>query len=487
VFSLPDCASQLSALLINSDPSSKVTGISIDTRTLAAGDFFIALRGAHTDGHEYVIQAMTKGASGAIVDRHFWKQRTEALSGDLSVRNLIVVPETKEALVILASWHRSRLEIPFAGITGSVGKTSTKEFLSYLAGCFYTPQSVLSTRGNFNNELGLPLTLLDLTLAHRFAAAELGAGKKGDIRYLCDILKPTAGILTCVAPSHMQSFGSLDGIYQTKLELFESLPEGGIAVIPDDDPTLLSRSEKMPIRHVTVGLSDKATYKVSEVKSVLGKTAFSFAFGGAKRRFEFPGSAPFMAMNAAFALALLHEMGEDLNKLPSFWSDFELPPGRFSLLSLGEGITAVFDGYNASPRSFQRAVESFSALADGARRIIVAGDMLELGEGARTYHEELGEYMGSSGIDALFAYGPLSAGTARSASNKSREIHVYHSGNIDDIMNPLMEYLRPGDYVLLKASRGMRVEKILEALKKRYPPENQIPRSASAASLREQS
>lgn len=450
----PEAAALLGAELQSANPSSGISGASLDTRTLEKGNLFIALRGQKEDGHAYLAEAFSKGASGALIEKTFFDRNKPALAG---YSNLLLVHDTLAAFTTLAKAYRSRFKIPFAGITGSVGKTSTKEFLHFILS---QSRNVLATRGNLNNHLGLPLTLFRLREFHQACVAELGANHKGEIRELAAVLKPDHAMITGVAPVHLSGFGSLEGIYEAKLELFEALRPGSAAVIPDDDAVLFARADRMGLHVVRVGQSSLADYRVSEVR-VQGAFVY-FKVNG--REYAFPGAAKFLARNAAMAVALAEAMGVKSAEIPPVWENFQLPSGRFQTRLLENGVTVIDDGYNASPASFKAALEAFSGFPAAGRRVLVFADMLELGGEEIHYHEALGEKIAGAGLDLVLAYGPLAARAIQKIQAENPSLEAFHFDGPREAADFLRSRLQKGDALLLKASRRMKIEEVTRCL-----------------------
>jgi len=462
VFSFPEAACFLKTTPVLLNPASRANGASIDTRTLLPGNFFIALQGAQQDGHQYLEEAFKKGASGALISRAFFEAERNRLLGRPELfQNLLFVPDPETALRDLAVWHRSHFNLPTIGITGSVAKTSTKEFLTYLLRKRF---SVLASSGNFNNHLGLPLTLLGLNASHQFCVAELGANHLGEIRTLADILKPTAGILTQVSAAHLEGFGSLEGIYQAKMELFEALPQAAPAVLPDDDVTLFERAKKLKLNLIRVGFSKEANFRISDVR--LENGFVSFAVKG-NRRFSFPGMAAFFARNAGLALAMIEALGVPLEDMPEVWEDFKLPSGRFQERRLPGNIQMIYDGYNANPASFLKALESFAALPVSGRKILIFADMLELGPEETKFHEVLGHQIAGFGFDAALAYGSRTAGSIEAIEAKKTSVLARHFKDSKELADFLLTFIKAGDCLLLKASRGMKIEEVMKTLEEK--------------------
>ncbi len=452
MFSFPDAARALGVDLKFPDLACRAKGASLDSRTLERGNLFIALKGGKEDGHRYLAAAFEKGASGALIHEGYLKNSSVSLSG---LRNLLVSRAPGEDLLKLAAWHRSNFHPRTIAVTGSVGKTSTKEFLGYILS---QSRTVLSNRGNFNNHLGLPLTLLELEAGHVYCVAEIGANHPGEIRMLSGLLKPSTAVITKIAPAHLEGFGSLEAIYDAKLEILESLRADGCAVLPDDDEVLLTKARKFGVRIVTVGFTERADYRISDLKAEAGRV--HFRLNG--KKYAFPGLGGFLAQNAAMALAAACESGAGVETLPEFWRNFSLPPGRFEEKELPSGTRVIFDGYNASPAAFQAALRAYDALEVRGRRLLVFSDMLELGADEKKYHEQLGEWVAASQIDLVIAYGSRSRWAIDAARSRRPGLEARHFEEAPEAAGYLKHILRSDDAVLLKASRGMKIETVLE-------------------------
>lgn len=453
MFSFPDAARLLRISLQFPDPSLKIQGASIDTRTLQPGNLFIAIRGAQMDGHDFLEDAFKNGASGAVVDEKFFKPSP-------GCRNILAVKDPAAALVELAKGYRALFNVKTAGITGSVGKTSTKEFLAYLLSKKF---NVLATAGNFNNHLGLPLTVFRLRPEHEMFVAELGANHTGEIRFLCEILKPQISAITMVAPVHVEGFGSVEKIYEAKSEIMEGLPPGSYAALPDDDPVLVHKAERLKLKPLLAGESWRAHYRVTEVRAENGRIYFTL---NKKHSFSFPGLAVFLARNAAMAIAMAEAMGFPVSEMPKDWDDFKLPPGRFELQKAGP-FTFIFDGYNASPKAFDAALECFAGLKTEGKKWVAFSDMGELGPDERRYHEKLGEEIARRGF-ASVCYGKRSQWAADKIRQNAPQLEAAHFETAAAAAEALDAKLRAGDAVLLKASRSMKIEDVLNYFKKKY-------------------
>ncbi len=453
------------------DPSKKWSGASIDTRTLKSGDVFFALQGKKQDGHEYLWEAFRRGASGAVITESFFKEAREKIFRERTLfHNLLAVPDPEKALAELAGAYRNECSAVGVGITGSVGKTSTKEFLRFLLGQKYP---ILATSGNLNNQLGLPLTLFQLKPEHQYCVAELGASRKGEIRELAALLKPRVGVITGVSAAHLEGFGSLAEIYPAKLELADALVKNkGVLVLPDRDPELIRQARKRKVSILFFGRKRSSDFRRTGLKVKDGWVEVEV---NDRWSFRFPGHAPFQADNVLAAVAASFACGVLPSELPSVWKEIEFPKGRFEISSPIKGVTFVNDCYNANPYSFEKALEAFESLEappalralspEGrGRKILVFGDMLELGSEAQNYHRALGEWVQSKNFQALFTFGDWMRETAlvcERGGNPPLVLHFEDKGMLTDFLS---NFLKAGDQVLFKASRGMKLEEIIHAL-----------------------
>lgn len=462
MFSFPEASQILKSPLLFANPHALCYGASMDTRTLHAGDLFVALPGRHQDGHLFLEEAFAKKAAGAIIAAKVYEAQRERFEQKGIYQNLLAVRDPLQSFQELARWHRSQFRLPCVGVTGSVGKTTTKEFI---AGLLRPHFRVLATPGNYNNHLGLPLTLLRLCVKDQFCVAELGANHEGEIGFLARILQPTLGVITRIAPAHLEGFGSLEAIYRTKLELFCALPKGAPAVMGDDDPPLLELTRLLHVRPVLVGRTPAAHYRITREGTDRRGVWFEI---NRKWRFRFPGHATFLVRNAAMAVAVVRELGVPWDQILTEWPRESLPAGRFEERWMGGSIHVICDGYNASPAAFESALETFQALPSPGRKILVFADMLELGALTGHYHEELGRKIGQSGIEVVLAYGSWARVAVRAAKEIRTFSAIEHFPTKEDLGHFLRQMLRPGDLVLFKASRGMKIDELVDNLSYEY-------------------
>jgi UDP-N-acetylmuramoyl-tripeptide--D-alanyl-D-alanine ligase len=457
VFSYLEASRLLRVSPESSDSSLKIRSISIDTRTLRPGDLFVAFKGERNDGHAFLSAAFKKGASGALIDL---QQRDNLLKrlrdAQVKFQNLLPVTDVQASMALLAAAYRKTLPVKTIGITGSVGKTTTKEFLFYLLRQKY---SVLATAGNLNNHLGIPIILSMLERSHQYGVLEMGASHSGEIRALAMLAAPSGGILTPIGPAHLAGFGSLENVYDAKLELADFLKKDDPLVVPADDVLLLKKIEQKGRKAITVGYSERAEYRITDMKTEGGEVLFSIH---GHRQFSFPGQAGFLALNAGLAIAMARNLGLAWEEIPRRWEDVGFASGRFRETMFPNGIRVIDDSYNANPVSFENALKAFRLLSGSGKKIVVFADMLELGAGEEGFHRELGEKIAASGADLALAYGKLARTSVDAAQGR---MDARHFENSEGALAALKKMVRPGDLVLFKGSRGMHVEKVRDGIR----------------------
>ncbi len=447
--SLEEMAAAVGGQLRDTASRQPATGrLRIDSREVEPGDVFLALPGAKHDGHDFAADALQRGAALAIVraDRH------QSLTGPK-----LMVADTQQALRDLAVWHRRRMEAMVIGVTGSVGKTTTREMIhTALSG----PHFGVRSRKNFNNEIGLPLSLLEIQSDHEFAVLELGAARIGDIAQLAEVAQPEIGVITAIGSAHLATFGSVEGIMQGKGELLETLPPGGFAVLPGDCEKLRSMARRVKHRVIFVGEHAKDAWRATDIEQT--SDGLRFRFDGQTYHLQVVGRHH--VTNALCALAIGREIGIPGTVLAEGLAGFTPIAGRSQVRHIGPW-SVIDDTYNASPQAFAAALATLMEIPTPAtgKRIVVAGDMLELGSAATFEHHQLGAQIGRLKIDRLLVTGDHAddvAGGAMSAGLSSH--HIAAAGDWDTLLFLLECWLDPGDVILVKGSRGMRMERVID-------------------------
>jgi UDP-N-acetylmuramoyl-tripeptide--D-alanyl-D-alanine ligase len=428
-------------------PGVPLCGVSTDTRSIAGGSLFVALRGERFDAHDYLDAAFAGGAVAAVVEDH--------ARGD---HPQLVVPDTRHALIDLARGYRAGLSAEFIGITGSVGKTTVKELLaSMLEVCAPTAR----THGNWNNHIGLPLSLLRMEPAHRYGVFEVGTNHPGEIAVLSDVLRPGAAVMTTVGLAHLEFFASEKAIAEEKSSLLAAVPGSGWAVACSDQPWFPVLREAAACRLVTVSREEDADYTWS------GSTHLEIRErnGGDAVTLELPLPGNFFKLDVALAVAAARQVGLEWDAIRRGIAAYRSQPMRWETSDIG-GITLVNDSYNANPLSMREALRAFAGMSATGRRWLVLGAMLELGDTAPELHRALGRQVAAGRWAGLLAYGPWGAIIAEGAVSGGMDAnHVMHCASAEGAAEVLAEKAAPGDAVLLKASRGEQLEKILDCLK----------------------
>ncbi|MGA9565620.1 MAG: UDP-N-acetylmuramoyl-tripeptide--D-alanyl-D-alanine ligase [Candidatus Korobacteraceae bacterium] len=431
------------------DPAAVATGYSIDSRTLQPGDLFFAVSGERLDGHEFVDAALANGAVATVV-------RRDRLSRFAEKSKLIAVDDTLAALQQLAAAVRRLWGKPLIGVTGSAGKTTTKEIIAHVLATKYC---VLKSQGNLNNHFGLPLQLLKLEPEHEIAVIEMGMSHAGEITALAKLAKPDCGVVTLVAPVHLEFFASLADIARAKYELVESLPAGGIAVLNADDAYVSQFGRDFHGKVVTFGLHKPADVRARNIEPLqpIG-SAFDLVSNGESLRATLPLLGEHSIYNALAGVAVGLQYGITLRQ--SADSLASLAPGekRGQVIEYA-GATIINDCYNSNPTALNSMVQSLAGMP-AQRRIVVAGEMLELGPSGESMHRDCGEHMGSSGIDFVLGVRGLAKFIVDGAATANVSAEFVDSP--EEAGEWLKHNVKAGDRVLLKASRGVRLERALE-------------------------
>jgi UDP-N-acetylmuramoyl-tripeptide--D-alanyl-D-alanine ligase len=425
----------------------KFTGICTDTRKVDPHDLFISLVGEKFDGHDFIEQAMAKGASGIITSR-----LDIVIPPNITV---ILVPDTLQALQRLAWFHRKRFTIPIIGITGSNGKTTTKDMI---AAVLSSKLNVLKTQGNFNNEIGLPLTLLQLTAQHEVAVVEMGMRGMGQIRELATIALPTVAVITNVGETHIELLGSVENIAAAKAELLEVIPESGLTILNGDDPYVRAMATQVESRVMLFGL-EQGTLQAKNISPEEYGMSFTCHFGQEKTPVSIPTVGKHNVYNALAAIAVGLELGLTFPDICAGLMTFQASPMRLHIEKIGEYIV-INDAYNASPMSMLAAIDTLGEVAI-KRKIVVLGDMLELGDIAVEAHRQIGEKLAQCHIDMVVTVGELASHIATSAKEQGMDM-VISCASHEEAEKALAHRILPGDTILIKGSRGMKMENIIK-------------------------
>ncbi len=461
MLSAAEIAAVTGGRLVSGLPGARVERWSIDTRALAAGDLFVAIRGDRFDGHDFVAAALAAGAVGAVVTTV--PALPEAGRGGPAPL-LIEVGDTTKALQDGAREVRRRSGATVVAITGSAGKTTTKELTAEFLSARYT---VLRNKGNLNNHIGLPLSLLELCARPDVAVVELGMNHAGEIRSLVGIAEPEVRVWTNVGDAHAGFFASADAIADAKAEILEQARPGDLLVASADDPLIQARAGRFAGRIRTFGLSDAADYRASAVRHRgLDGMAATWSTPQGTMPVETPLLGTGNLLNFLAAAAVAAEMGVPLADIAARASAMKPASRRGELRRLPGGITLIDDSYNSSPAALKTSLETVRAATGSARKVAVLGEMLELGAHADRLHEECGRAAAAAGLDLLIAVGGAPAARMADAARHAgmaagAVIHVPASTDAADVAQ---RKVRPGDLVLVKGSRGIRTDLVVDRL-----------------------
>ncbi len=427
------------------------TGVSTDTRTIHAGNLFVAITGEHFDGHDFIDQALQQGAAGIVVG-------PQAVNLDETI-TVVRVENTLQAYQHIAAYHRSKFNIPVIAITGSNGKTTTKDFTAAVLSSRF---SILKTQGNFNNEIGLPLTLLHLNASHDAAVVEMGMRGLGEIRELAEIAKPNIAIVTNVGETHMELLGSIENIAVAKSELVEAVPRDGIIVLNADNDYVRNMAQKSLGKVVLFGIEhEQCQIRAKNIQLHQTETSFDCEYLQGQFTAVIPAIGKHNVYNALAAIAVALELGLQPEEINTGLRMFSPSAMRLSVTRMND-YNIINDAYNASPMSMAAAIDTLSEFTQG-RRIAILGDMLELGDVAVVAHQQVGRKLAQSGIEIVITVGKLAQYIAEAAKQGGVE-KVIACDSHDHAKENLKQILKPGDTLLVKGSRGMKMETILNEL-----------------------
>ena len=425
---------------------SDIDRVTSDSRTAGTGALFIALKGTRVDGHDFMAGCIRAGAVACLTEREPTPQERPAIQVDSTLR----------ATGALAAWHRARFAIPVIGITGSVGKTTTKEMIAAVLSQRFNTHK---TQKNLNNELGVPWTLLRLDDGHQVSVVEMGISDFGEMRRLTHMVRPTIAVFSVIGDAHLEFLGDRDGVMRAKGEIFEGMDENGLAVLNGDDP--IQRKCHPNMRRVTYGLGEGCDVRGSDVRN-LGEDGMRMTVRHSGGTFEMaiPAFGSHLASAALAAAAVGLELGLTGEEIARGVAQYQTVGDRARVIHAGD-MTIVSDCYNANPNSCQAAVDSLMQL-EGKRRVCVLGDMLELGPRTEELHHGVGEYAAKAGVDLVIGCGPLSRAIADGAKAAGSDVLYYEDKA--RLIAALGDILRPGDCVLVKASHSMAFEEIVKRL-----------------------
>lgn len=439
---------------VQGDCSAGVNGVSTDSRTVGAGQLFVPLRGERFDGHDFIPQVAAKGVTTLLVDRRYQGEIPPGLT-------IVRVVDTLAALGDLAAAYRERFILPLVAVTGSNGKTTTKEMLATI---LEQTGPGLKTAGNLNNLIGLPQMLFRLDACHTWAVLEMGMSEPGEIDRLAEIAAPGTGIVLNACPAHLESMGSVEGVARAKGELLLRLPAGGCAVVNADDPLVAGLPSSDGVRRVSFGLGD-ADVRATEIVSLgIAGQSFLLHLGEDAIPITLRAYGRHAVYNALAAAAAAHGLGVSRELIRCGLERFQPYDKRFQLEQVG-GLVLIDDSYNANPASMEAALTTLGELKGDARAFVVLGDMLEMGSNEEELHRSLG-VKAAAVADRLYLCGRLMAHAADGAlsAGMARD-RIIHTPDQGEIIAGIIRQAQAGDFVLVKGSRGMRMEKVAEGIR----------------------
>ncbi|MGG4167790.1 UDP-N-acetylmuramoyl-tripeptide--D-alanyl-D-alanine ligase [Rossellomorea vietnamensis] len=431
-----------------------VRGVSIDTRKIESGNLFVPFKGENVDGHQFVRQAIDNGASAA-----FWDINVPNPPEDIPV---IVVEDPLLALQSLANHYRHELDLKVVGITGSNGKTTTKDIVANLLSVKYR---VHKTQGNYNNHIGLPLTILSLPQDSEVAVLEMGMSGFGEIELLSNISQPDAAIITNIGESHLQDLGSREGIAKAKLEIVKGLKPDGLFAYYGDEPLLQSGVRELDLNHMeTFGRSESNTIYPTKIEMNNQGSYFETSLAEGET-FFLPVLGQHNIHNALAGILIARHFGLSVDEMKEGLQSLKLTQMRMEMVEGKKGESIINDAYNASPTSMKAAIGLVSELEGFRTKILVLGDMLELGEDEEEFHQEIGRLIDQEKIQQVFTFGRLGALIAKGALENFPEDLVHSFTDKESLTNELSSLIKGDELILFKASRGMKLEEIIEGLK----------------------
>jgi len=442
--------------VLRSGPADQSTcGVGTDTRTLAKGDVFVALAGENFDANDFLAEAVAAGAAAIVCHR--------GRGLDHEGVSVVEVDDTLRALGDIAHCHREAFDIPVIAVTGSNGKTTTKEMLRAILAAEFGAAAVLANEGNLNNLVGLPLTLCQMSAEHRVAVVEMGMNAPGEIARLVEIADPDVGIITCVGAAHLEGLGSIEGVAKAKGELYAGLRADAVAVVNADDEWVVRQAPRFSGRKITFGAAGE--FEARHVTAIsMGLTRFELAGPGFRAQVELPLGGRHNVSNATAAAAAATAIGISPARIVEGLAAMQPPPMRLAYEMLANGVELLNDCYNANPSSLSAA---FATIAEtgGGRRILVLGDMLELGNDAEMLHERAGH--GAALLDPILlcTVGDYSQAVAAGAREGGMSEGIVVASSNQAAAEAVASVWREGDSVLVKGSRGAAMETVVEALR----------------------
>ncbi|MDF2523957.1 MAG: UDP-N-acetylmuramoyl-tripeptide--D-alanyl-D-alanine ligase [Clostridiales bacterium] len=452
-FTCKEVLEAVNGVLLSGDKETLFDSVSTDSRKISGTELFIPIIGENFDGHNFLEASLITGAIGVLT------QKNISFSTDKVV---IKVDDTLKALRDLAAWYRLKFKIPFVGITGSVGKTSTKDMVASVIG---QKLNVLKTEGNFNNEIGLPLTIFNLDSMHQAGVIEMGMSGFGEISRLTSIVKPDIAIITNIGLSHIEKLGSRENILKAKLEILEGIASGGLVILNGDDNLLYGTKGLLKFRTVFYGMGEEMDYQAFNIMNMGEQgTSFDVLVENCEYKVHVPVPGIHNVYNALAAIAAGTELKIPMESIIRGISEFRSGKMRLNIIYKNE-IKIIDDAYNASPNSMEAALSVLKDIGGEDRTIAVLGDMLEMGDWAYDAHLNVGKFAVTKNIDYIITVGQQGKNIGEGAlSGGMKPDNIFSFETIEDAGKFLTGFVKKSDVLLVKGSRGMRMEKIVEQL-----------------------
>ncbi len=456
VFSLKDVLKATAGALVSGASETVFYGVSTDSRSVKEGNLFIALTGDKFDGHDFLSVVIKKGATGILASN---EEKINQIKGTGQFV-VIQVTDTLAALGDLAHAWRKKFNIPVIGVTGSSGKTTTKEMI---AAIISRRKNILKTEGNLNNLIGLPQTIFQLNSEHEIMILEMGTNIRGEIKRLTQIAEPGIGLITNIGPAHLAGFGSINVVKEEKSDLFLNMPPSGVAIINLDDEAIATAAEQWHGTKVTFSMSPNADVSVRDIeKNGVKGVSFNLMIDGHTQKVEMKIAGLHHVYNAMASAAVAFAAGMDPKTIVEGLTAFRPFSGRMEMIKLHNGSYLLDDSYNANPVSVREALMTLKDLKTNHNSYVFLGDMLELGAQTEEMHRKIGMLIATIGVNALFLQGDFSEVTAAGAKEGGLPSeNIFLLSDQEDGINYLKKYLKKGDWILVKGSRGMKMEKIV--------------------------
>lgn len=441
--------------LLAGDPVGDTRGVSIDSRTIEKGQAFVAIKGERFNGHDFAEAALEKGAACVVGQRPKLENLADAADRTAC---LIEVDDPLGALHRLAQNYRARFDLPIVAVVGSCGKTTTKDMLAAILG---RTRRVVATKGNLNNIIGAPLMLMQISSDTEAAVLEIASNAPGEIERLARILDPTAGIVTNIGPVHLEGFGTIEGVFQEKSSLLPHIRPGGFLVVYEEDVPPERARSMFDGEIITFGLKDSTDFFATDIRQDIN-AGTNFLLNG-EHEMKIPIVGEHNVLNALAAIAAARGLGADMEAVRAGLGKFSVSAMRMEVREY-RGAAVINDAYNANPRAMRESISTILK-AQAERRILALGDMLELGEQAPAAHRSLGQYIGRAGIDLLYVCGEFGGELVDGATEAGMQPErAYRCEDADEIAASLRYILREGDILLVKGSRGARMERVIQLI-----------------------